>query len=184
MSKCCTLKGEQPLHSQGQVDTSGNPEQITATSHGEANRCSSCGQKGRDVDTATVKAMLAISLHAIQPTHEYHFCQTADCPVVYFANGGEQQFHEDALREQVHQKHPANDAVFVCYCFRHTAGSIRAELLESGQSTVIERVTAGTKAGECACEIRNPQGSCCLGNVGAMVRRLEAELAAVEQRHE
>jgi hypothetical protein len=30
------------------------------------------------------------------------------------------------------------------------------------------------KAGNCACEVRNPQGACCLGNVAAVVKRLKS----------
>ena len=78
----------------------------------------------------------------------------------------------------VHQKHPDDDYVFVCYCFRHTPGSIRAELVETGQRTVVETVTEGTQGGQCACDIRNPQGSCCLGNVRATVKRTKLELEA------
>jgi hypothetical protein len=40
----------------------------------------------------------------------------------------------------------------------------------------VERVTAGVQADQCACDIRNPQGSCCLGNVRAVVQRVEAKL--------
>ncbi len=39
------------------------------------------------------------------------------------------------------------------------------------------QMTTGTKTGQCACDIRNPQGSCCLGNVGAVVKRVEESLA-------
>lgn len=93
------------------------------------------------------------------------------CPTVYFAADGESRFTEDSLSERVHQKHPEDDDVFVCYCFRHTPGSIRAEPREMGETGVIESVTAGIRAGKCACDIRNPQGSCCLGNVRAVVDR-------------
>ena len=34
---------------------------------------------------------------------------------------------------------------------------------------MIAAVEAGIRAGKCACDIRNPQGSCCLGNVRAVV---------------
>lgn len=37
--------------------------------------------------------------------------------------------------------------------------------------TIPQRITAEVKAGNCACEIRNSQGSCCLGNVTAAVNR-------------
>ena len=142
--------------------------------------CPVCGKKGKKVGIETVKAMLAITLHEIRPASNYLFCRTKDCSVVYFADDGQQTFAEEQLREKVYQKHLDEEEVFVCYCFRHTPGSIRAELLETGQSTVVETVTAGTKTHQCACDTRNPQGSCCLGNVSAAVKRVKQELNAVE----
>lgn len=55
---------------------------------------------------------------------------------------------------------------------------IRDELAATGKTTVIERIAAEMKAGFCACEIRNPQGSCCLGNVKAAVKVALAERAS------
>ena len=121
--------------------------------------------------------MLAISLEAVCENSAYHFCRTSDCPVVYFDAQGH-FFIEAHLRERVHQKHPETADVFVCYCYRHTPGSIRTELTQRGETDVVARITAGTKAGTCACEIRNPQGSCCLGNVGKVVKLITAEMAA------
>lgn len=63
----------------------------------------------------------------------------------------------------------------VCYCFGFTPEMVRAEIAASGKSTVVERIATEMKADLCACEIRNPQGSCCLGNVKAAVK---AALAA------
>lgn len=140
--------------------------------------CPSCGQKGKTIDTQTVKVMLAVSLEAIRPPATYRFCRTPDCPVVYFDEMGF-FFTEADVREPVHQKHPDTDNVFVCYCFRHTPGTIRAEFAENKSSDVVERITAGTKAGVCACEVRNPQGSCCLGNVRAVVKQITAELEPI-----
>ena len=135
--------------------------------------CPTCGEHGKAVDSITLKALLAVPLTQIGAA-DYLFCRTASCPTVYFAVDGKSRFTEESLRERVHQKHPEDDDVFVCYCFRHTPGSIRAELSETGETGVIESVTAGIRAGKCACDMRNPQGSCCLGNVRAVVDRLAA----------
>lgn len=140
--------------------------------------CPSCGQKGKSVDTQTVKAMLLVSLEAVRPLAVYRFCRTLDCPVVYFDETG-LFFTEADVRERVYQKHAETDNVFVCYCFQHTPGTIRAEFTENKSSDVVERITTGTKAGVCACEIRNPQGSCCLGNVRAVVKQISAELEPI-----
>ena len=137
-----------------------------------AGLCPQSGSKGRRVDGTTVKAMLAISLTEVRDT-PYFFCKDADCPVVYFSEDGTQTFMKDQIREGVYQKEPDNDEVFVCYCFRHTSGSIRAELIATGESTVVEAINAGIQAGQCACDIRNPQGSCCLGNVSAVVKTIQ-----------
>ena len=133
--------------------------------------CPTCGEKGKGVDTVTLKALLAVPLTEIRPVN-YFFCRTAGCATVYFAGDGRQQFGEGELRERVHQKHPQVDDVFVCYCFGHTPGSIKADVSSTGRTSVVEAITAGIQAGNCACDIRNPQCSGCLGNVRAVVRRL------------
>lgn len=135
--------------------------------------CPACGEKGKSVEALTLKALLAVPLTEVRAI-SYFFCRTASCPTVYFSGDGKQWFGEGDLRERVHQKHPEDDNVFVCYCFRHTPGTIKAELGRTGRTSVVEAITAGIQAGSCACEIRNPQGSCCLGNVRAVVRRLTA----------
>jgi len=148
-----------------------------------ATACATCGRTGKLVETRTVQALLALPLTEMRGD-TYRFCSQSDCPTVYYSTGGaagagdastRQAFREADLRERVHQKHPADDEVFLCYCFRHTPGSIRAELQATGHSTVVQRVTAGIKAERCACEIRNPQGSCCLGNVRAVMKQLASE---------
>ena len=141
----------------------------------ETNQCPACGGKGKKVDSITLKAMLNISLLAVRDT-PYFFCRTVDCEVVYFSGDSQQTFTKTQLREPVFQKEVHNEDVFVCYCFRHSPATIQAELLNTGQSTVIPEINAGIKAGQCACEVRNPQGSCCLGNVSQVVKQIEQEI--------
>ncbi|MCI0776583.1 MAG: hypothetical protein J4N95_00250 [Chloroflexi bacterium] len=137
---------------------------------GSSLACPACAQSGKTIDTLTLKAMLVHSLTELREV-DYRFCRTSECSVVYYSADGEQQFLERDLRETVHNKHPDDDGVFVCYCFRHTPQSIKRELAETGRSTVVASITAGIQAGQCACDIRNPQGDCCLGNVHAVVER-------------
>ncbi|MFQ5420044.1 MAG: hypothetical protein ACE5FD_04005 [Anaerolineae bacterium] len=169
MSDCCSTDESCAVPAEQAANTavSVNPAEGT---------CPSCGEKGKTVDTQIVKAMLAVSLEAVRPSASYRFCRTESCPIVYYSDEAGQFFTEDQLRERVHQKHPTADDVNVCYCFNHSPGSIRAEF-EQGITNVVARVTEGTKTGQCACDIRNPQGSCCLGNVGKVVKRIEAEIA-------
>jgi hypothetical protein len=84
--------------------------------------------------------------------------------VVYF-RPGEVLFRKDDLTARVHQKEPDDPTVPVCYCFGWTPEKILAEIETTGKSTAFEQITAEVKADNCYCEVTNPQGSCCLGNV-------------------
>lgn len=132
--------------------------------------CPTNGKAGKVVDTRTVKALLSLPLTEVR-SPPYYFCKEADCPTVYYSADG-QTFTEAHLRERVYQKHPNDDEVHVCYCFRHTPASIQDEWTKTGDTTVVASITAGIQAGQCACDIRNPQGSCCLGNVNNLVRQI------------
>ncbi|BCX06057.1 MAG: hypothetical protein KatS3mg053_3995 [Candidatus Roseilinea sp.] len=135
--------------------------------------CPHCGRRGRPVDTRTIKALLNVTLEVLHPV-TYRFCATPDCPNVYFAEDGSHVLGEDQLRVRVHQKHPHDADVLVCYCFFHSPGSVRAEIAAHGATDVVERVTALTKVDACACDIRNPQGSCCLGNLQRVVKDVKS----------
>ena len=135
-------------------------------------QCPQCNVKGRVIGAETVKAMV-IDLSQVQ-SMSYRFCKSSDCEVVYFAEETPHYFADIDLRERVHQKHPKEDDVLVCYCFQHTPNSIRLGIVD-GCTDVADRITALTKAGRCACEIRNPQGTCCLGNVRQVVKNVLEE---------
>jgi len=140
-----------------------------------AGSCPECGQKGKFVQGQTIKALVSVSLRRI-PAAAFLFCPTPTCPVVYFSPDVEQGFNVEQVRERVFQKEPDNDDAFVCYCFRHTVGDVRAGPAES-RTGILDDINTGIKAGQCACDIRNPQGSCCLGNVRGLIKRVEATLA-------
>ena len=135
------------------------------------NSCPDCGKTGKPVQGQTVSGMLSISLRKIQDT-QYLFCRTQTCPVVYFSADGEQIFTAEQIRERVYQKEPETGDVFICYCFRHTVGELRAAS-PGDRIAIVDDINTGINAGQCACDLRNPQGSCCLGNVRGMIKRLE-----------
>jgi len=66
----------------------------------------------------------------------------------------------------------------VCYCFLHPRREIESELRQSGTSTVVDRIAAKVRARECACDVRNPSGQCCLGEVRAETDQLRASLVS------
>ncbi|MBM4422358.1 MAG: hypothetical protein FJ030_03070 [Chloroflexi bacterium] len=136
-----------------------------------AHACPECAKTGKPVQGQTIKALLAVTLREVHDV-EYLFCRTQTCPVVYFSADGEQTFTVEQVRERVYQKEPGTDDVFVCYCFRHTVGELRAASAET-RLAIVDDINTGINAGQCACDLRNPQGSCCLGNVRGLAKQLE-----------
>lgn len=53
----------------------------------------------------------------------------------------------------------------VCYCFGYTRKVILDDIAISGYSTIESRIKEAIKKGACRCEVANPEGICCLGNV-------------------
>jgi hypothetical protein len=144
------------------------PNQPAAESSG---LCPVCGSKGRPVPGQTVKAMLSVSLRAVQ-VGEYLFCKTPTCPVVYYSAVTEQLFTVDQVCERVFQKDPQDDANLICYCFQYSVGDVRSASSDE-RDGIMDDIQAGIRAGQCACDLRNPQGSCCLSNIRTLIKQLE-----------
>lgn len=128
------------------------------------------------MDLPTVKALLTERALQRVTGAAHRFCPDASCDVVYSA--GDQVFTVDDLRVPVWQKQPFG-ARMICYCFGENEADIAREISEQGASRAVERVREHIAAGRCACELRNPRGACCLGDVVSAVRRVihERELS-------
>lgn len=138
--------------------------------------CQTCGTAGSAVDLLTVKALLTeAALRRVTP-NAYRFCPDAGCEVAYFDGNG-QRFTTTDVRVPVWQKQPFGDRM-VCYCFGEREDAIREEIERTGQSQAVQRVHDHIAARRCACEVRNPRGACCLGEVTAAVARVAAAVAA------
>ena len=141
----------------------------------DVNACPICGKVGKPVQAQTIKSLLSVTLRRVQDM-QYLFCRTQICPVVYFSAGGEQAFTVEEVRDKVYQKEPEAEDVFICYCFRHTVGELRTGTPED-RMAIVDNINSGINTGQCACDLRNPQGSCCLGNARDMIKRLEKQVA-------
>jgi hypothetical protein len=153
MSICCT-------------DTPKSAQPSNATS------CPECGEVGKLVKTVTLKHMVKPHLLDAVEKPGFLFCARPNCDVVYFHPDGE-LFRKENLRVRVGLKE-TEDPVPLCYCFGFTRAMVAEEIYETGNCTLPQRIAAEVKAGHCACEVRNPQGSCCLGNVAASVKSLRS----------
>ena len=141
--------------------------------------CQRCGATGRRVLRETMESLLkpeALERLADEP---YYFDRTLECEAVYFSNEARSYFHKDELKVRVGLKETPSP-IPLCYCFGHTAESVREEILTTGRSTVAERITAEVQAGNCSCEVKNPSGKCCLGDVNRAVHQIQKELQPEE----
>lgn len=136
--------------------------------------CQQCGVKGSSVDVCTVKALLIETALQRFRTANYRFCAQPTCAVVYFGADGS-MFTTADVRVTVWQKQSFGERV-VCYCFGENEAEMRRELEARGDSAAVQRIRDHIAAGRCACEVRNPKGACCLGDVTAAVKRVAAAL--------
>lgn len=150
--------------------------QVSVPRPGDDELCPVSRMKGKPVELLTVKALLTEPALQRINNAAHRFCPDPSCDVVYFDAEGA-SYVESELRVPVWQKEPFGNRT-VCYCFGVSEASIREEIQTTGRSDATERVRAHIAAGRCACEVRNPRGACCLGDVAAAVQRVEADLRA------
>jgi len=133
--------------------------------------CPVCSEKGKSVQVKTVRVMVSVSLREVDEGN-YLFCKTETCPVVYFSSVNEKVFTIEQIREKVYQKHPEIEDTCICYCFRHKVGDIRNAPPQI-HTEILDDINTGIRLEQCACDIRNPQGSCCLGNIRNVIKQTE-----------
>lgn len=142
------------------------PEKVSIQS---SNICKVCGKQAKSVQNITLCHMLKRPfVNEIQDTTYFH-CETSECDVVYFSNETSQYFVQDQIRVPVGSKQKGSEKQ-LCYCFDYTAKDIEEEIEKTGKSSVAEDITAKVQAELCACEIKNPAGRCCLGQVRLAIK--------------
>ena len=132
----------------------------------ESRTCPRCGSAGRSIQLITVKSLLTARALERLTLNEHRFCATPDCEVVYFSE--ETLFGREDVRVPVFQKEPSGRRM-VCYCFEVTE--------DDADAAAESRIRTHVQAGRCACELRNQEGRCCLGNLRAVTRVTAAEVS-------
>lgn len=130
--------------------------------------CPRCAAAGRDVATLTVNSLVAPEMSADLGEGPYRFCATPGCEAVYYGEDG-RTILKDLMAVRVGLKE-AEAPRPVCYCFGYSVESIHDEIRRTGKSTAAADIGARIKAGLCACEVKNPEGVCCLGRVHRVVK--------------
>lgn len=143
-----------------------------------ANRppCPRCGAPGKPVARITLGALLKPEARRrIPPGDRLWFCASPACEVVYFDSGGA-VFAKPDLTVRVGIKEP-DEPKPLCYCFGFTEAAILEDVKRHGRPTIPDAIKAQVKAGNCYCEVTNPQGSCCLGTIAAAVKKVDTPVS-------
>lgn len=122
--------------------------------------CPKCEKKGRSIDPVTVQAQV-VEEHQIDDFDGWRMCTSEHCNVIYFRDGDVVMMGD--TRAVPFHKGTDPDRL-VCFCFQHAVADLQAD------PTIRDAIAAACKAGEDDCPRKNPQGRCCLGNVGAVLK--------------
>lgn len=126
--------------------------------------CPHCDCRAAPVDFPTVRfAVRQPFAIADLVDHDWAVCTTPDCSIYYFAvDAPDRTIAVGDLRRMPATKSADEDATF-CFCFDLPRATVRG--LDA--LAAIAYVRARVAAGECACDVLNPSGSCCLGSITA-----------------
>lgn len=153
--------------------------ETTAAVTNEGERCRECDGESRPVSRKTVLLMLKPHLLDEALSGTYGFCPARDCPIVYFEEDGRRVFTVEDLRIIVGVK-VNSGPIPLCYCFGFDESHLRDEISQTGITTISDRISGLIREGLCACEVRNPSGVCCLGEVNRTAKRLKQEFSVTE----
>ena len=128
---------------------------------------------GTSVDLVTVKALLTDAALRRLDGKGYRFCPEPSCDLVYFDRDAASVFMKQDLSVRVGLKE-TEDPIPVCYCFGISVADLRNEIASQGKTDVPASIAAEVRAGHCACEVKNPEGSCCLGNVSRAIKEIRS----------
>ena len=121
-------------------------------------RCSNCGRAGHAVPLTLVRHHVIGAWLGRLEEKDFRFCEAPGCDVVYFEVQGVTVGTRDVRRAPAYKTGRAGD--LLCFCFDVSGDDAAGD--PDPTPFVRERV----RRGECACDVLNPSGACCLGSIG------------------
>ena len=144
----------------------------------EVRVCPRCGDRGRKISELTlVSHVLPTRLKDVGERDGWSICLSSDCLAIYFKE--QKVVSSFEVKELPFHKNTAPDRL-VCFCFEHGEHEIREEILTQDRSNIQALIKDACKSGQDDCERKNPQGRCCLGNVGRVIKKVQAQGEPVE----
>lgn len=120
--------------------------------------CPLCGMWCKKISMKTIFHQVKFPDILDIDNDSYFYCSDMGCSVAYFSQEGK-TISKNQLRVFTELENNK-----LCYCFDINTEQYLNSLKNGTAETIKNFVIQKTKAGECACEIRNPSGQCCLAN--------------------
>lgn len=125
--------------------------------------CSECGNLLSPVAAKTVKHLLNYEPARSLQAGAFFHCTDPDCDIIYVrfppddtSGTPDEIFRRDDIKECARPHAQGRDRL-VCHCFGYTAGEIEDDAT-SGVNSIPTAIAAEVRAGNCACEVKNPTG--------------------------
>ncbi|MCI0691975.1 (2Fe-2S)-binding protein [candidate division KSB1 bacterium] len=131
--------------------------------------CPVSGTLSRKVQSRTLEHLLKPEKLGARRDVQYYYCKEPACTVVYFSNEDVPFFTTEHVAVKIFVKDQGAE-VPVCYCFDWIRARLKQQISETGKSTAASEIAREIKAGRCVCDIKNPKGECCLGDVNLFVK--------------
>jgi len=102
-------------------------------------------------------------------TDNYYYCANETCVVGYFSQQGNR-----ISKKQLRVFSEVKDNK-LCYCFDIDSKQYLDSLKNGTAVSIKNFVIQKTKNNDCACEIRNPSGKCCLANFNQLEKAFDID---------
>ncbi|QFY43935.1 hypothetical protein F6R98_15925 [Candidatus Methylospira mobilis] len=123
-----------------------------------------CGISCKDVENKTLCHQVRFPENYELSSEKYYFCPSKECTVGYFSSTG-----HIIPKQRLRTYQEINDDK-LCYCFDINADQYLSALHANNSDAVKSFVIQKTKSGDCACDIKNPSGQCCLAKFKILER--------------
>ncbi|MEN4053628.1 MULTISPECIES: hypothetical protein [Sulfurimonas] len=134
--------------------------------------CPECSKLAKGVLEKTFDALVKEEAKSkLSCMSDFYYCKTPSCKVIYFRD--DTILTQQDMKVIVGLKDGASPAT-VCYCFGWSKEKIVAEIEATGKTMALEDIKAKMQDPGCACEVLNPSGGCCLGDVGKAIKEIES----------
>lgn len=118
--------------------------------------CPKCKTACKSVEHKTLYHQVRFPENTTLDSDKYYFCSAKECSVGYFSGTGH------VIPKQQLRTYQEIEDDKLCYCFDINADHYLSALKANNAETIKNFVIQKTKSGECACEVKNPSGQCCL----------------------